>query len=56
MRVDQFQMTKAQRKPKAQIPNYHVSSSWDDAEDQSECILLRNHWDLRIGHSLVIGN
>jgi four helix bundle protein len=35
-------MTKAQRKPKAQIPNAQASSSWDEAGKQSEPMMLRD--------------
>ena len=35
-------MTKAQRKPKAQIPIQQLSNSWDEAEEQSELMVLRD--------------
>src|SRR5438128_553730 len=41
-RNDQFQMTKAQRKPKAQIPIQQLSNSCDEAEEQSELMVLRD--------------
>jgi len=35
-------MTNVQRRPKSQIPNQQVSNSWDEAEEQSELMVLKD--------------